>query len=180
MSQTRAQESSGFTLLDGAALVLGAAVASVHLRRTSGEALDSGVIVLFWATFTGVATTASGPFLFLVRRFGRRREWYPTEWDRLWAVLGLPWVFTSLIRASALPTARQAGRAGRADLYAPSLILGLAVAVLVVLVHVWVHWIARPPGARPDEPLPWTARVGLVLSVAWPLQCGFGLLVTAP
>ena len=33
------------------------------------------------------------------------------------------------------------------------------------------------PGERLPEPAPWTDRLGLMLTVAWPIQCGVGLVV---
>src|ERR687894_3124113 len=77
----------GFTLLDGAALVTGAAVASVHIREAiaDGHLLGPGW-ALAWMTFAGIALTASGPFVFLLRRLGRRPMGYPRIGDRLWAL----------------------------------------------------------------------------------------------
>ncbi len=164
---------TGLTLLDGAALVIGAAVASVHLRGSAGEGLIQGGWVLFWITFAGVALTAAGPFLYLARRFGRHPEGYPGLGDRLWAVLGAPWVLTSALRACP--------EMDRLDLYTPALSLGIGLASLTTLVVVWKHWVAGPPKASDDDTSrAWTDRLGLVLSVAWPLQCGFGLVVTSP
>src|SRR5207249_1319831 len=82
----------GFTLLDGAALVTGAAVASVHIREAiaDGHLLGPGW-ALAWLSFAGIALTAAGPFVFLLRRLGRRPPGYPRIGDRLWALLGGPW-----------------------------------------------------------------------------------------
>jgi hypothetical protein len=163
----------GFTLLDGVALVIGAAVASVHLRVLSEAQRGSAVLALFWITFAGVALTAAGPFMFLARRFVRGAPGYPGIGDRLWGILGLPWLVTA-----GLPSTPHGQSPSRADLYVVCLGLGLAVASVVALSVVWKTWVlVSPEAARTRGPSPWTNRVGLVLSVAWPLQCGFGLLV---
>lgn len=167
--------SGGFTLLDGAALVIGAAVGSVHLRGSPGEEMRQGGLVMFWITFAGVALTAAGPFLYLARRFGRRPPGYPRLGDTLWAILGLPWVLTTPLRTSA-----RAGAPGALDLYTPALVVGLGLASLATLAIVWRRWVKAPPSADEEEPLGWTARVGMVLSVAWPVQCAFGLVVSSP
>jgi hypothetical protein len=95
--------------------------------------------------------------------------------DWLWAVLGLPWTITAVLRpAPAAPGASLPS----ASLYGVVLGAGLAIASMVALGFVWTTWVLpppKPPGER--EPVPWTDRVGLVLAVAWPLQCGFGLVV---
>ena len=96
-------------MLDGAAIVTGAAVASIHIRgviRDSDHLAAPGWL-LIWGTFAWVALTAAGPFLFLVRRFLRRPADYPKVGDTLWAVLGLPWLLTAVIR-SATPGTRTA------------------------------------------------------------------------
>ena len=53
------------------AVVTGAAVASVHIRAIMRDNLSTFGWVLVWATFTWIAITAAGPFVFLVRRFIR-------------------------------------------------------------------------------------------------------------
>ncbi len=168
---------SGFTMLDGAALVLGAAVSSVHLRPFTSRGLFDGALGLFWPTFVGVALTACGPFVLLERWFWRRSPDYPGLGDILWAVLGLPWVLTSVLRASA-------GSLGprMLDLYRPSLVFLIGLSCMVTMAAVTHRWILKPPS--PSETLapsgPWTTRVGLAVSFTWPLQCGFGMIVTSP
>lgn len=171
---TSRDTSEGFTLLDGAALVIGAAVGSVHLRGLPGEAMRQSGPVLFWLTFAGVALTASGPFLFLARRFGRRPPGYPRLGDRTWGILGLPWALTAWLRV--LPWVR--GHEGFI-LYVEALGVGLVAASMMNLAVVWRGWVLAAPKAAGEEPLNWTARIGLVLSVAWPIQWGFGLVVTS-
>ena len=90
----------GFTVLDGAASVMGAAVASVHIRSVIRDELTTFYWALMCCTFTWVAVTATGPFLFVVRRFARRLENYPKVGDRLWALLGLPWLLTAFLRSA--------------------------------------------------------------------------------
>lgn len=169
----RAETGDGFSVLDGVALVMGAAVASVHIRGVIRDGLTGFFWVLVWVTFTWVALTATGPFLFLVRRFARRLPDYPKVGDGLWAALGLPWLLTAVLRS----TASGAGPR-RDDLFATGLSVGLAIVSLIALVVVWTTWVMVPPEqASRAASTPWTNRVGLVLAVAWPVQCGIGMVV---
>lgn len=172
--EERTESGGGFTLLDGAALVIGAAVASVHMR----EAVTSSLLPLgwglVWITFTGVALSAAGPFIFLERRYGRRPPGYPRIGDYLWGLVGIPWILTALLR----PSYPLGARASSLELYRLCLWLALGVVSFVVMAIVWRTWVAAGPGkGMRDGPLAWTERIGLILAVGWPLQCGFGLVV---
>jgi hypothetical protein len=141
---------------------------------TQRRQLTGPAWVLVWIAFTGVALTAAGPFVLLERRYLRRPEGYPRHGDWLWAVLGLPWILTAPFR----PSAAAPRPAAPGGLYDVSLGITLALASIIVLAVVWNTWVLAPPRAvKSREPTPWTDRVGLVLAVAWPLQCGFGLVV---
>lgn len=169
----RSEPGGGFGVLDGVALVIGAAVASVHIRSVIREGLSIFGWFLVWFTFSWVAVTATGPFLLALRRLVRRQPNYPKVGDRLWGVLGLPWVATALLRSS-IPV----GEAHRDDFSATALSTGIAIAAFVALVVVWMTWVMVPPDqAARTASAPWTNRVGLILSVAWPVQCGLGLVV---
>jgi hypothetical protein len=171
----RAAGGDGFRVLDGAALVMGAAVASVHIRNIIHDNLGAGGWVLVWCTFTWVALTATGPFLFLVRRFARRLPGYPQVGDGLWALLGCPWLMTAIVRSTAAD-----GAVEKDEFFAAGLGVALAIASLIALVVVWKTWVMVPPEqAAQTASMPWTNRVGLVLAVAWPVQCGIGLVVTS-
>ncbi|MDB5350865.1 MAG: hypothetical protein JWN86_2112 [Planctomycetota bacterium] len=163
----------GFTVLDGVALVVAAAVASVHMRGPVQLAAGA-VWGLVWIAFGGVALTAAGPILFLIRRYGRRSEGYPRIGDRLWALLGTPWLLTAPLRSG------PGGAVSRSlGLYSTILTITVGAASVLVLAVLWKVWVLTPPGARDfkNDPAPWTARMGMALSVAWPLQCGFLLVV---
>ncbi len=165
----------GFSVLDGAAIVTGAAVASIHIRGVirAGDHLAAPGWLLIWGTFAWVALTAAGPFLFLVRRYLRRLAGYPGVGDALWGVLGLPWLVTAVIR-SATPGDPH----GEGDLFPLSLTVLLAVACLIALTVVWRRWVmVSPEEAARTASAPWTNRIGLILSVAWPIQCGVGLVI---
>ena len=63
-------------------------------------------------------------------------------------------------------------------LLATTLSLGLVTACLIALVVVWSTWVTVPPEqAAQVEAAPWTNRVGLILSIAWPIQFGLGMVV---
>jgi hypothetical protein len=169
----RDESQGGFSVLDGAALVSGAAVASVHIRGTVAENFTQPGSVLIWGCFAWIAVTASGPFLLPVRLYARRLPDYPKVGDRLWALIGLPWVLTALIRPAAT-----SGVGHRQDLYAIALSVGLGVVSMVAIVVVWGTWVmVSPQEAARTSSAPWTNRVGLVLAVAWPIQCGIGLVM---
>ena len=91
-------------------------------------------------TFAWVALTAAGPFIFLARRYRDRLPGYPRIGDRLWAMLGLPWLVTAVIQ-SALP-----GEDPRQNpLFSTTLGVGLALACLIALAVVWSTWVMVPP-----------------------------------
>ena len=128
---------------------------------------------MIWITFTWVAVTAAGPFLFLARRFARRLPDYPKIGDRLWALLGIPWLATALVQSAAPGSDPRHN-----SLFTTSLSVGLAVACLITLGVVWNTWVMVPPEqAARLEAAPWTNRVGLILAIAWPIQCGLGMVV---
>jgi hypothetical protein len=166
----------GFSVLDGGALVTGAAVASIHIRAVikAGEPLAAPGWLLIWGAFTWMALTAAGPFLFLVRRFLRRLPDYPRVGDSLWAVLGVPWIVTALLRSLPPGDPRHLG-----DLFALGLSTLLALACLIALTVVWDRWVmVSPEQAARTAAASWTNRIGLILSVAWPIQCGVGMVVS--
>lgn len=163
----------GFTVLDGSALVAGAAVALVHLRGTVDPVLIGPASILLWGTFVWVTITAAGPFLFVARRFARRRDGYPRVGDYLWALLGLPWLLMSCV-----PKSTQEIGTRRDVLYSGGLGTGIVLASIVALSVVWATWVMVPPQqAARTASSPWTNRLGLILAIAWPIQCGVGLVV---
>ena len=169
----RTESGRDITVLDGLALVMGSAIASVHILRIMRGGLSAGGWVMVCLTFTWVALTSSGPFIFLARRFSRRLAGYPKVGDWLWAIMGIPWLLTAIIQ-SALP-----GEDPRQNpLFSMTLSVSLVVACMICLAVVWGTWVmVSPEQAALVEADPWTNRVGLILSVAWPIQCGLGMVV---
>src|SRR6478735_919816 len=98
----RTESGSDINVLDGVSLVMGSAIASVHILRVIRSEFSGASWVMVWITFALVAVTATGPFIFLARRFTRRLPGYPKIGDRLWALLGLPWLVTAILQ-SAVP-----------------------------------------------------------------------------
>jgi hypothetical protein len=169
----RIDEGEGFSILDGAALVMGSAIASIHILGVRRWGLSGANWVIVALTFASVALTATGPFIFLERRYARRIPTYPQIGDRLWALLGLPWLVTALGQ-SAAPTSDP----GHNPWFTMMLSIGLAIVCLVAVAVVWSTWVmVSPQQAARVEAAPWTNRVGLILSIAWPLQCGLGMVV---
>lgn len=163
----------GFRVLDGVALVMGAAVASVHMREIIRDNLSGFGWTLVWWTFTWVALTATGPFLLLLRRFARQTPGYPRVGDYLWALLGFPWFMSALVRSTLGNGTSQYDGA-----FATGLMVSLGVASLIALVVVWTTWVTvSPEQAARTASWPWTNRVGLLLAIAWPIQCGIGFVV---
>ncbi|MHC5537691.1 hypothetical protein ACYOEI_05605 [Singulisphaera rosea] len=169
----RVETGDGFSVLDCVALVMGAAVASIHIRGVIREGMTGHVWVLVSLTFSWVALTATGPFLLVVRRFAREIPDYPKVGDYLWALLGFPWLVTAFLQ-STIPDAVKS----RGEFIMAALSVGLAMASLIALGTVWTTWVMVPPEqARRVASTPWTNRVGLSLAVAWPIQCGIGMVV---
>ncbi|MEW4567236.1 hypothetical protein AB1L88_05155 [Tautonia sp. JC769] len=171
---------AGFTLLDGIALVIGAAIASVHLKQAAPPGPLTGTAwVMMWLTFTGVALTASGPFFALIRRLSGHPGIAPRLGDRLWVLLGTPWVLAALPRivtGSRDPDHRDLAR----QLHEVVLVTGIGVSSLATLAIVWARWVMVSYGSAPHDQetsVSWTDRIGLTLAVAWPLQCALGMVV---
>jgi hypothetical protein len=169
----RIDTGDGFSVLDGAALVMGSAIASIHTLRVMRSDLTGAGWVMLWLTFAWVAITSTGPFLYLARRFFRRLTDYPKIGDRLWAMLGLPWLLTAVIQSAT------AGSEPRPNsLFTTTLGIGLGLVCMVTLAVVWSTWVMVPPEqATRVEASPWTNRLGLILAITWPIQCGLGLVV---
>lgn len=164
---------SGFSVLDGVAMVMGSAIASIHTLRVMRGDLTGAGWAMLWLTFAGVAITATGPFLYVGRRFARHQSDYPKIGDRLWAMLGVPWLLTAVIQSAT------AGSETRQDsLFTLTLSVGLGMVCLTSMAVVWATWVmVSPEQAARVEVAPWTNRVGLILAIAWPIQCGLGLVV---
>ncbi len=192
------------TTTDVAGLVTGAAVASVHFRDFPGEyeRLTFFGLALATLAFVWLAVTAAGPFVFLVRR--GRAGWgglpgsgpNRAEPDELlWAAFGIPWAVAALYRSAAGSLSPAATAA-----YGRALWCGLAAASALALLRLARNWnsldaaaaaaaagglsAATPPALLTQAELHsprrlWTARVGQVVAVAWPLQFGIKLLVTS-
>ena len=171
---------TGLSLPDAAALIVGAAIASAHVRgAVPTQALDEVGWTFLWLTLAGVALTAAGPIVLLVRWRWRRPPGYPRSGDYLWMVLGLPWVLTAGLRPGVAGTGSGRGIGG---LYVPALGIGVGLASLLALGVVWTTWVVRPPAIPDDPPVApsWTERVGLGRAIAWPLQCGFAMVLCSP
>jgi hypothetical protein len=169
----RTNTRGGFSVVDGAALVMGSAIASVHTLRVMRGDLTGSRWIMIWITFSWIAVTAAGPFLFLARRFVRHLPDYPKIGDRLWALLGLPWLATAIVQ-SAAPNSDPREN----SLFTTTLSVGLAVVSIVALGVVWSTWVIVPPEqAARVEASPWTNRVGLILAIAWPIQCALGMVI---
>ncbi len=166
----------GFSVLDGVALVAGAAVASVHARSTFGESFFGPGWVVAFGVFLWVGVTAAGPFLYLVRRHARKSAGYPRFGDAALGHAG-----DTLAGGRALQSApSQTADAHARTLSISSLVLfwGIVAVSMVALAVVWKTWVAvEPEQASRNFDGPWTNRVGLVLAIAWPIQCGLGMVV---
>jgi hypothetical protein len=169
----RIDRGGGFSVSDGAAIVAGAAIASVHVLGIRRVDLSGPGWFMIALTFCWIAMTAAGPFLYLGRRVIRRLKGYPRIGDRLWALLGLPWLVTAVLQSATPGTEPRHN-----PFFSATLIVGIGVVCLVALIVVWATWVMVPPeqAARTDAG-PWTNRVGLILSIAWPIQCALGMVV---
>jgi hypothetical protein len=167
--------SGGLTMFDAAALVTGGAVASVHFRPFEDEIGDLtplGFSFLILA-FAWLAMTAAGPFVYLVRRYGRRRAGYPSVPDLLWLAFGLPWAIAALYRSGAGNLSTTAN-----ILYGNTLFIGLALASGLAVFQLKRTWDALDSARSPKPRRTWTEWIGTAIAVAWPLQLGLGFVVT--
>lgn len=64
---------------------MGSAIASIHILGVRRWELSGANWVMVALSFTWLALTAAGPFIFLERRYARRIANYPRIGDRLWA-----------------------------------------------------------------------------------------------
>ena len=165
----------GLSVLDGVALIAGAAVASVHIRGLIEDALFGPGWIVVWLTFAWVCVTAAGPFVYVVRRFVRKPFDYPRVGDQLWGLLGLPWLLTAFFQNT-----RERGESIQHTLVATGLSVGLMLVSACAVSVIWTTWVMVTPD-RASETFsgPWTNRLGLVLAIAWPLQCGAGMVVVS-
>jgi len=169
----RIDRGDGFSVLDGAALVMGSAIASIHILGVRRWDLSGTGWFMVGITFTWVAITAAGPFIFLERLYVRRLSDYPKIGDRLWALLGIPWLATAVVQSASASSEPRHN-----PLFTTTLSVGLAIVCLIALAVLWSTWVMVPPErAAQIEAAPWTNRVGLILSIAWPIQCGLGMVV---
>lgn len=171
-SENASQTGPGFSVLDGAAVVAGAAVASVHVRAVIHEELTIAAWSIILLAFFWIALTASGPMLLIVRGWFRRSPNYPRIGDVLWGVLGAPWVLTAPLESPVI---------GTGPTHVPlvvGLVVGLGVACMTALGVVWSKWVivTREEAHSAFGP-PWTNRVGLILAITWPLQCAVALVI---
>jgi hypothetical protein len=152
---------------------MGSAIASIHVLRVIREDMSVGGWIMISLVFAGVTLTAAGPFVFVARRYVRRQPDYPKTGDRLWALLGLPWLASAILK-SATP-----GTEPRYEpFFATTLSVGLGIVCMTALAVVWNTWVVVPPEqAARTETGPWTNRVGLIVAIAWPIQCGLGMIV---
>jgi hypothetical protein len=173
---TGLHQATGPTVLDGTALVVGAAVAAAHVRRVVPEFTTTPSRYLLALTFLGIALSAAGPLVYVVRRWLRPGPEPQRLGDRLWALLGLPWIATAWAGGTHPPL--EIARSSP-DLCTVLLMIGVGLASIVCLASMWAHWIMIPRGRLLDEErAPWTHRLGMILAVAWPLQFGFTLIVS--
>jgi hypothetical protein len=168
----------GFTVLDGAGLVGGAAAASVHLRDLVDRPITAAGWVLAWLAFSGVALSAAGPIVLAVRRLSGRDRGAPRLGEWLWLLLGTPWLLGAPLRPFPPESAATAPLADDRQLYLLVLSLTLAACCLAAMLIVWYAWVQAPARRRDAGPPPrWSEVVGLCLAIAWPLQWGFLLVV---
>ncbi len=163
-----------FRVLDLVALTLGVAIAGVHLRAVlpEGPVEMPTLLVFAGGVMLGIGVTATGPFLLLIRCVlpERGRPIPIGEW--LWGLLGAPWLIGATFRLIDPEPMSDQALLRFEFFFGLSLILAIGVAATVVL----MTWVASSP-ERASQVLqkPWTNRLGYILAILWPLQCGLGL-----
>ncbi len=174
----RIDTGGGFSVLDGAALVMGSAIASIHTLRVMRSDLTGAGWIMIWLTFAWVGVTAAGPFLFLARRFGRRLPDYPKIGDRLWALLGLPWLVTAVLQSGA-----PGSEPRQNSLFTMTLSVGLALTCLIALERDLEHLGYGSPGpgrSRRGGPMDQPRRSDPGHCLANPMWVGDGCAELTP
>ena len=163
---------NGVSIMDGVGLIAGAAVASVHIRSLLEETATGPGWIVGWGCFTWIAVSAAGPFVYAVRRSTARSLGPPQIGDRLWGLIGLPWLFAALCRSmysGSMPDDNWVGL---------GLAIGLAIVSFISVGVVWANWVnVDPERATKTFSPPWTNKLGLFLAIAWPVQWGVGMVV---
>ena len=175
MTVDRVEAGGGFSVLDGVALVTGSAVASVHVRVSIPEFAGLADWAWAWCLFTWLTVTSAGPYVFLVRRFFTRPAGYPRLGDQLWALAGLPWLMAAMVRSGDPPGDAVTGQLDPA--YVGCLSLGLALTTMVGLPLLAGRYLLGDPARKKPTAATWTDRIGVALTVAWPIQCAVGLVM---
>lgn len=157
-------------MLDVTALVIGAAIASVHTRAAFLNQQAGPGRWIVGVAFLGIAITASGPFLAWVRleKIGE------TDGIRYWRALGWPWAAAAIVRAAA-PWAR--------GTVLVILVGGLLLAGAFAVVELWRTRIRLGVDQTPPAPIVarhWTDSFGIALAIAWPWQFAGVLLIQEP
>ena len=175
MSERPVDLGEGLSVLDGVALIAGVAVASVHIRGLIEDELFGPGWIVVWLTFGWVCVTAAGPFVYVVRRYVRKPLEYPRVGDQLWGLLGLPWLLTAFFQNTP-----ERGTSIQHTLVATGLSIGLMLVSALAVSVICTTWVlVTPDRASQTFSGPWTNRLGLVLAIAWPLQCGAGMVVVS-
>ncbi len=169
--------SRGFTMLDVAAVILGAAIASIHVRLAVPAPHGKATWFFGVALFLWLSLTATGPFLYLSRRLiPRTGVPWPLVGDRLWVLWGCPWVISAVVESAINPRASATGQLE--PIYVGSLGLGLFLATTIALPVLAARYLwGEPGGVGRAAGANWTQWVGLGLSATWPIQCGVGLVL---
>jgi hypothetical protein len=168
----RVRPPQGVSVLDGAGMIAGAAVAAVHLRGLlTGSACAPGAVV-GWGCFAWITVSSAGPFVFVLRRYVGNPLGPALIGENLWALLGLPWLLAALCRSMSSGSMNDDYGTG------VGLALGLGIVSLIAIGAVWANWVIVGPerATRTFSP-PWTNRLGLFLAIAWPVQWGVGMVV---
>lgn len=159
---------SRLTTADIMAFTIGAAFALLHLKRALGPDVSTPGLVVGTLAFLWLTATTAGPFVVLFRRMARVEFEGESVGERLWMVLGAPWILSSLFAwlESGFPTL--------------VLAVGIAQACLLALIEVWRRWIAvSTEEAEAVFIGAWTNRFGMILAIAWPVQIALLLVVAA-
>ncbi|WP_165065497.1 hypothetical protein [Paludisphaera rhizosphaerae] len=164
---TAGTHDSRLTTADFMAFTIGAAFALLHLKRALGPDVSTPGLIVGSLAFLWLTATTAGPFVVLFRRMAGVESEGPTVGDRLWLVLGAPWILSSLFAwlQSGFP--------------AIVLAVGVAEACLLAMIEVWRRWISvSAEEAKVAFSGAWTNRFGMILAIAWPVQIALLLIAS--
>lgn len=127
---TTRNETGAFGVQDGGSLVVGGAIASLHLRDVVPSDPSGVSALMALAMILGIGVTASGPLIVGLHAWSAQGWVRPSRGEWVWALAGLPWILAALARVlfGVPPQGASTILAGTLVVWASALGVGLWIA----------------------------------------------------